>query len=342
MVDLEDRLSEAIKKKKEAEEKVKERKGTPIRALEQAIKGIFGSLISSVSASIVGKNLLMEIIPNKEFRECFETAEPFVYQSKEPLKKDEIEDLTKERTYAIKNWTMFISNLFIRSHFKPQLATVYGIEAAAKKEVPRRRIIEMFAYMCQKGSVAHCTELYLYVNHLIGQTLSEYDKSIVSYLTPLIKAAGFPWLAEFIQKLNLSDFTFEELDDIKDVLARAVKDIIEKQCNCRVSPSREFSKDEMIKSKKIVLESCKEDYLRAEPFDETLIIEALSKMGKWIPKLREYLGKSESEESVERPSSATSPAPTMASTPTIPTTASQPSALEESRRKLRNKMKKYE
>ena len=326
MADLEERLAEAVMKKKEIEKKVSEMKGTTISAIEQAIKARLGDIVKKVDAKVVGRELIVVIYPNEKYRDCLEILEPMKYST--VLTRKEYEDLMKERPGIVRKITEIIVDKFMMGYFKPQLLTTFGVEITARK-VGRARALEMFAWMCQQGSIFHCTALYNAISHLIGEAVSEEDRSLKSYFIDYIRKAGFPLTAEFIDKLNPMEYSFEELDMIEDAIKQGVKEAISRYGRI-VYDASALSSEEISKVKRVVNEACKKmDFeLKPKPFDESIVMEVLKRAGV----------------EVSTPSAPSTSAP---STSAQSTEETQPSApmqgeLSEMRKKLINKLKRYE
>ena len=329
MADLEERLAEAVMKKKEIEKKVSEMKGTTISAIEQAIKRRLGDIVKKVDAKVVGRELVVVIYPNEKYRDCLEILEPMKYSTM--LTRKEYEDLMKERPGIVRKITEIIVDKFMMGYFKPQLLSTFGVEITARK-VGRARALEMFAWMCQQGSIFHCTALYNAISHLIGEAVSEEDRSLKSYFIDYIRKAGFPLTAEFIDKLNPMEYSFEELDMIEDAIKQGVKEAISRYGRIAYDVST-LSSEEISKVKRVVNEACKRmDFeLKPKPFDESIVMEVLKRAGV----------------EVSTPSAlpVSAPLTSAPSTPSVeevqPSTPTQ-DKLSEMRKKLINKRKKYE
>jgi len=329
MADLEERLAEAVMKKKEIEKKVSEMKGTTISAIEQAIKRRLGDIVKKVDAKVVGRELVVVIYPNEKYRDCLEILEPMKYSTM--LTRKEYEDLMKERPGIVRKITEIIVDKFMMGYFKPQLLSTFGVEITARK-VGRARALEMFAWMCQQGSIFHCTALYNAISHLIGEAVSEEDRSLKSYFIDYIRKAGFPLTAEFIDKLNPMEYSFEELDMIEDAIKQGVKEAISQYGRIAYDASA-LSSEEISKVKQVVNEACKRmDFeLKPKPFDESIVMEVLKRAGV----------------EVSTPSAlpVSAPLTSAPSTPSVeevqPSTPTQ-DKLSEMRKKLINKRKKYE
>lgn len=335
--DLEKRLAEVISKKEKAEKAIESKAGKRISALEQAIKNALGDIVKDVTATVVDRKLKIVIYPNEKYADCLETTAPMEYTT--TLTRAEQQDLINEETSIIRRIVEVVLDRFMMNYMKLQLLSAFGVEPTARR-ISRPRALQIFAYLCQKGSALHCTGLYNAVAHLVREAVNEEDKSMRKYFTDNIKKAGFSKLADFLNDFNPADFYSEQLDDIAEVLKNTLREVISKYGRI-VYDVDALPSDEIEKTKRILMESCKEpDYLMMpQPFDETPIFNALRRLSEVMPNLKKYL-----PEVVERPTPAPAPTPT----PTPPAPEAKPEAkkaedlLKVMRELLREKRKKYE
>jgi len=290
--EIEEKLLEAIKKKKEAEKKVEKVKGRRVKYIEDAL-GFLKKFVD-VEAYLSDRTLTVVLKPKEEYSFLFTTTEPFKYVTK--LTKEEVSNLEK----TSKMIAALVLDKFTMNY--PKLPFIIDFEMLVRR-VGRPRAVEIFAYLCQKGSPYHCSFLYNYVMKLVNEifSLSGEDKSQAKYLARYIESAGFKKLAKILEEIDVEDLDSREKSMILEAIRHGLREIFSRCANVYEKPS-DMPENAVEKSWEVIYEACKEpEYVMfPEPIDETPILRALSKIASRVRELEQYVESEKEEVSLEK------------------------------------------
>ena len=275
-MDIEKELIETIRKKREAEKKLEKVKGKRVPEIEVALA--FLKKYANIETTITDRTVTIVITPKKEYEFLFLTTEPFKYQT--TLTKKELEDMRK----TVKAIATIVLDRFMMNY--PKLPFILDFEMLVRR-TGRPRAIEIFMYLCQKGSPYHCGFLYSYLNQLVEKVLDTEDRSERAYLTEYINAAGFKNLAKILAELDIDKLNEREKEMIKEAVKYGLREVLSKYATVYEKPT-DMPETAIKKSWSIVFEACKEpDFmLFPQPVDETPIIQALKAVATRIPELK--------------------------------------------------------
>jgi len=241
--------------------------------------------------------LRVRITPKPGYEYKFEVATPFEYEIVAPPPEWE-KERKKEWKKAVSEVGGIILDRFYISRVKAP--HIINLEILTRKLGDRERALEIFAYLCQKGSPYHSSFLYGYLYNLIcgpGKILDVTDESERRYLADYVVAAGFKKLADILAKLDVGKLTRDQKEKIKRAVRYGLKEVLSKYAPVYESPE-DLSESDREKAFKVMNEACKLPEYKWEPseFDETPIIEALGDIASEIPPLRRAIEEAEMEE----------------------------------------------
>jgi len=313
LTEEEKRLIELIEKEEEIEREIRERakKVKELKTLKDALLPI-SRFVERIEARLEDRELYVLVVPKDS--PCIETKTPLEYRVR--LTPDELRKLdTTEREYA-----KIILDRFYREYLAaPAILTFEGLTSKLGSALRGR---EVFMALCQRGSPYHCSVLRAFLAGLIDKILREWDVSIRRYMVEDVRAAGFKTLAHILSELpaELSD---DERTIIGEAINEGIKEVLGEYATLYMRPEY-MTESDVRKSWEVIEKACEEPLyaLVPEDVDETPILEALRAISHRVPFLAPLVaaGYEEEVEEIKR----------------------RLSALEEERRKLLEKVRKYE
>ena len=308
-----EKLAELIEEKEKIERETRGRaeKTKELKTLKEDLLPI-SRFVERIEARLEDKELYVLVVPKDS--PCIETKIPLEYRAR--LTPDELRKLdTTEKEYA-----KIILDRFYREYLAaPAILTFEGLTSKLGSALRGR---EVFMALCQRGSPYHCSVLRAFLVGLIDKILGEWDVGIRRYMVEDVRAAGLKTLAHILSELpaELSD---DERTIIGEAINEGIKEILGGYAALYMRPEYMIEGD-VQKSWEVIEKACKEPLyaLVPEDVDETPILEALRRVSRRVPSLTPLVaaGYEEEVEEIKR----------------------RLSALEEERRKLLEKVRKYE
>ena len=279
-MDLEKKIMEEIGKKRKVEkklEKLEEIKGKRETEWEEFLKyNLPMRLIEKVSiySSKPRPGIIrwdIEIIPKKEYlykfvRPKFETF--MIFEEKSPKEMEE------EYKLAVEVISRKVEEAFMK------VPIVMSLESLARR-MGRHRALEVYSYLCQRGSPFHCSYLYNYLVGLIPKIIKEYDKSIRGFLADYVYSTGFRKFSEILKNINPAEFDRDTVERLLERIKYELKEILGRYAFVADKPDDLLPSD-IEETWKIANEACKipEYKLIGKPYDESSLIEALKEIIK--------------------------------------------------------------
>jgi len=321
---------ELIRKKKEllsGGEKVVI-KGERDREIEELLRQ---SLPNFVEVTAYRRDGILTVIikPIQGYEYKFDLTEPFTYETAEPRSQKEIKEVVE-----------IVLDKFYMNY--PKLPIIIDFELLARRTLDRVRAVELFMYLCQRGSPFHCSFLYNYLMDLIGRAedgiLFIEDPSERKYMTMYLEGAGFKMLAKILTTLDVAKLDQRQREMLKDAISSGLREVFSRYAPVYTSPV-DLTPGDIKRSWQVADEACKLQPFEWYPVDvdETPILSVLRRVATRIPALAEAL--QEVGVAVEEVKPAPAP-PAPAPTPTV----EKPSTEEvlELKRRILEKIRKLQ
>ena len=313
LTEEEKRLIELIEKEEEIEREIRERakKAKELKTLKDALLPI-SRFVERIEARLEDRELYVLVVPKDS--PCIETKTPLEYRVR--LTPDELRKLdTTEREYA-----KIILDRFYREYLAaPAILTFEGLTSKLGSALRGR---EVFMALCQRGSPYHCSVLRAFLTALIDKILSESDIGVRRYMIEDVEVVGFKTLAHILSELPV-ELSKSEHTIIREAINEGIKEVLAEYAILYMRPE-DITEADIRRSWEVIEKACKEPLyaLVPEDVDETPILEALRVASRRVPSLTPLVaaGYEEEVEEIKR----------------------KLSALEEERRKLLEKVRKYE
>jgi len=281
--EIEEKLIEAIKAKKAAEEKLEKIRGKRSPKIEERVRKALPPFVD-VEAYEIDDYIRIIVKPKPEYKHVHEVTEPL-----------EVEGRRKELSKLIE----FIRVKYFNTYIKP--IYIFSFNELAARVAGAANAAKIVSYLCQKGSSPHCSILYRYINEIVRKIVSGRLSRAET-----IRKAGFPRLADLLEEAVEVGITPEEAEAIEDVVRYELKRILEKYARVYESPM-DVPESEIRRMYKILEEAAKEpDYMwRPEPYDESDLIKAISRfvrigVEKEVEEVKERVERAETKEELER------------------------------------------
>jgi len=279
-----EKLEELISKKEEAKRKVEVLKGRRLPDLEKCFS-FLNKYMEKIEAVLKDNELIVTMIPKKEYEFLFERTTPFIYKT----------ILTEAEKYKLKDYIPKICAVVLDRFYReyPKTPFILDFETLARR-AGRPRAIEIFMYLAQKGSPFHASFMCKYLTELVSKTVETDDESERKFMAEYLRAAKLNKLADFLTVTWIPP-------DKRTMVVEAVKDglkkILSNYAQVYEYPD-DLSPEDVKKSWDIVFQACREPEFAMFPkeVDETPIFENLKYVG--------YEFGSESESHSESPLNA--------------------------------------